>query len=220
MAGEIQFNFASAQTTYFLIRDRTARIWNNTSSLFETYNAANIANYAISATEQSSSGLYAGTFPPAIPAGVYGIIAKQQLNAGPQVNDASIGTGDYQWGGSATIPLSDLATSGLVSLIAPLKVYRGEMVPNFPFKLISAADHVTPFVSGIVSGQISRDGGSFTSLQSGLVSEIGKGFYNVTLTSGDLFGNTIALIFQGVGISGGTSDQRDFSMILQRTSGY
>lgn len=221
MAGEIQFSYLSAATTYFIVRNSIGRPWNTSGAgAFEAYNAANYISYGIAATEQGASALYAGTMPVAIPAGTYGIVAKNQLNANPQQNDGTIAAGNIEWNGVATLPLSDLATSGLISLIAPSKVYRGEMVPNFPFKLVGSTDHVTPFTSGVVSGQISRDGAAFGPLQSGLVTEIGKGFYNVVLTSGDLLANAVAIVFNGVGISGGTSDQRDFSILLQRTSGY
>jgi hypothetical protein len=93
------------------------------------------------------------------------------------------------------------------------------MVTNFPFKMVSSLDHVTPFVSGVVSGQISKDGGAFGPLASGIINEIGLGWYRTTLVSGDLLCNTAALSFSAVGISGGTADQRDFSLVLQRTSG-
>ena len=94
------------------------------------------------------------------------------------------------------------------------------MIQNFPIYLVSATDHVTPFVSGVISGQISRDGGAFGALQSGAFTEIGLGTYKLqALTSGDILCNTAALVFTGTGISGGTSDPRVFTLLLQRTSG-
>ena len=147
------------------------------------------------------------------------MVGKQQLAGTPAQTDPTIGVGDYNWNGSQVVPLSDLATSGQIGQIAPLKIYRGQQILNFPFRMVSSADHVTPFVSGVVSGQISRDGGAFGVLQSGAISEIGLGFYKTTLTSGDLTANTVALTFSANGISGGTADTRDFSMVLQRSSG-
>ncbi len=221
MAGEIQFNFVSGAQTYFQVRNGAGQVWNTANVAFQAYQTANVVDYAVAAVEQgSASSYYAGTFPSAIAAGVYNITAKRQLNASPQENDPTIAQGDFQWSGTAPLPLSDLATSGQVSLVAPMKVYRGQMVQNFPFKLVSSLDHITPFVSGIVSGQISRDGGSLGPLQSGAFSEIGKGWYSLqALTSGDLLGNTVALLMTANGVSGGTSDQRDFSFLLQKTSG-
>jgi hypothetical protein len=220
MAGEIQVSFQAGKTCYFLVRNRVGQVWNTNTSAFESYQTANYGDYDIAMTEQgSASGFYVGTFPSAITPGVYSIVAKQQIGGSAAETDPTIGSGDEQWNGSVTIPLSDLATSGQVGMAFPIRIFRGQMVQNFPFKLVSAADHITPFTSGVISGQISRDGGSFGALQSGAFTEIGLGFYKVNLTSGDLLANTVALSFSANGISGGTSDPRDFSMVLQRTSG-
>ncbi len=218
MANEIQFSYQAGRSTYILIRDRTGQIWNGT--VFAAYVTANYGTYPVSAVEQgSASALYAATFPVTIVPGIYGIVAKQQLGGSPAETDPTVAAGDYQWNGAVTLPLSDLATSGQISQFSPIKIYRGEMILNFPFKMVSSLDHVTPFTSGVVSGQISRDGGIFGALQSGLCIEVGMGWYKTTLTSGDLLANTAALTFTAQGISGGQSDPRDFAMILQRTSG-
>jgi hypothetical protein len=129
--------------------------------------------------------------------------------------------GDLEWNGTYVTPLSDLATSGQLGQIGPLRIARGTMLQNFQFKLVSSADHLTAFTSGVVSGQIARDGGTtFGPLQSGSFFEIGLGWYGLSaLTSGDLLANTAALVITANGISGGTSDQRDFAFVLQRTSG-
>lgn len=220
MANEIEVNYKHNASVYVLIRNRISQIWNTNSLAFENYLTANYSNYAISLTEQgTASAFFAGTFPATIPPGVYGITAKNQVGGSPAESDTTLGIENYQWNGSVTLPLSDLATSGQLGQVGPVKIYRGQMIQNFPFKLVSAADHVTPFISGIVSGQISRDGGAFGGLQSGNVTEIGLGWYSVNLTSGDLLANTAAVLFNGVGVSGGQSDQRDFGLILQRVSG-
>lgn len=220
MAGEIQVSYKTGQTVYALVRNATGKVWNTQSGAFETYVTANYANYVVSLTEQgSASSYYAGNFPPSIVAGVYNVVAKQQVGGSAAETDPTVGSGDIQWNGSNVLPRSDLATSGQIGQALPLKIYRGQMISNFPFKLVSSADHVTPLTSGVCSGQISRDGGAFTALQSGGFSEIGLGWYSVPLTSGDLLCNTAALVFTAVGVSGGASDPRDFGFILQRTSG-
>lgn len=223
MAGELQFNYRSAATAYFLIRNRIGQVWNTSggTGAFENYQTTMYTSYAISATEQgSASAYYTGTFPAAIPPGVYAVTAKNQLGGSPAESDQTIAVGDYQWNGSQTLPMSDLATSGQVSQFAPIRLARGSMIRNFGIYLKSSADHVTPFTSGVVSGQISRDGGSFGPLQSGAFTEIGLGFYNLqALTSGDLLGNTVNLLFTAAGISGGTSDPLPMSIVTQRVSG-
>ena len=220
MAGEIQFSAVTGLQTYAVIRSKTGLIWNTGSSAFESFNVSNWTSYAVACTEQGSTGYYTGSFPSAIAAGVYSLTAKNQVNASPQYNDFTLAVGDLQWNGAAVFQLADLATSGQLSLIAPQKVVRGQMLLNFPFKLVSSTDHVTAFTSGVVSGQISRDGAGFGALQSGSITEIGKGWYNLSaLTSGDLLANSVALVFTANGISGGTSDQRDFSFLMNRVSG-
>jgi hypothetical protein len=220
MANEVIFRFRTGQTCGFLVFNRNGQVWRTDTNVFENYASANYANYPTSAVGQgTSSPYYVGNFPSAIPAGVYSISAFQQIGGSPAETDPVVATGDFQWNGTAEFPLSDLCTSGQAALISPVKVYRGEQILHFPFKMVSSADHITPFVSGVVSGQVSRDGGAFGALQSGAFTEIGLGWYQTTLTSGDLLGNTVALVFTANGISGGQADQRDFGFILQKVSG-
>ena len=183
----------------------------------ESYVTANLANYAISLVQQGTgSTYYEGTFPAAIVAGAYGISAKGQVGGSPAESDPTIGMQpDYEWNGTATFPLADLVTSGQFSQIGPIRLARGVQILNFPFKLVSSTDHVSPVTGASVSGQISRDAASFGVLQSGAFAEIGLGWYSLkALTSGDLLANTVALSFSAAG-----ADNRDFGIITQKTSG-
>ena len=183
------------------------------------YDASFYTDFAISATEQGSSNFYAASFPAAVPAGVYNLDAHQQTGGSAAQTDPRVAAGEEQWNGTALFPLSDLATSGQIGQIGPIRLARGTMVQNFPIYLKSAADHITPFTSGVVSGQISRDGGAFGVLQSGTITEVGLGSYKINLTSGDLNANTVMLVFTANGISGGTSDPLPIAAVLQRVSG-
>ncbi len=220
MAGELKaLTGRPGRTCYFLILDRNSLIWNG--SAFETYATGNYLNYDIAATEVGTNlGLYKATMPASISPGVYDIVMKEQTGVNPVEGDSPVAMQDsLQWGGTATLPLSDMATSGQVSNALPIRIARGVMLQNFPLYLKSAADHITPMVSGIVSGQIARDAGAFGPLQSGNITEVGLGYYNVNLTSGDLNATTVKLVFTGRQVSGGNSDPLPFSFILQRTSG-
>lgn len=220
MAGEIQVNYSANKTLYFIVRNSIGQVWNTSALVFQAYVTASLANYTVSMTEQgTASAFYTGNFPSTISAGVYSIVAKQQLAGAAAETDPIAGAGDYQWNGAATFPLSDVATSGQLGQIGPLRMARGIAVSGFPFKLVSSADNVSPFTSGVISGQISRDGGAFQALQSGNFTEMGLGWYKVNFTSGDLLATTVAVVFTGLAISGGTCNQRDFSFVLQRTSG-
>ena len=217
MSGEIQLSDETGKTIYVEVFDQQARTWNTSGAgAFESYQTANFASYVISLTELgTASAYYAGNFPSAIPPGIYNILAKRQQGGSPLETDPTIATGDINWNGTSVIPLSSLATSGQIAGVAPLRLTRGVMLLNFPFKMVSATDSKTPVSGAVVSGQISRDGGAFGPLQSGSITYIGNGWYNLQArTSGDLLANTAALMFTAVG-----ADQRDFGLVLQRSSG-
>lgn len=217
MAGEIQFSFIHGDTTYVLIRNTTGQIWSNVTSTFQNYNTSNYSGYTVTANEQGTfSAYYTANMPTSVPPGSYNIVAKNQLGTNPAETDPTIDAGSVEWNGGAVAPISSIPVSG-----TPLQVnlQRGTMVQNYEFYLRSSADHLTAFVSGTVSGQISRDGGAFTFLQSGAFTEVGLGFYAVTLTSGDLNANTVGLLFTANGPNGGASDPLPQTFILQRSSG-
>ena len=223
MANEIQFSHATGKTAYSVIRDqRSGFVWSlsgGSSGALEGFTSGNWRNYAISATEQGVSSYYTANFPVAAAPGIYSVLGKEQAGANPLQTDASVANGDIHWGGSTVFPLSDVATSGQLGTFNPIRLARGIAVSGFMFKLVSSADHFSAFTSGVVSGQIARDGGSFGALQSGVFTERGLGWYRTDLTSGDLLATTVALTFSANGISGGSADQRDFFLVLQRTSG-
>ena len=231
MAAELQFSYQPGKTCYVLVRNRVGKIYtvgvHAPGDPFVTYDTTQYANYEVSATEQGTgSGYYAANFPQPgsgddpVP-GVYSVVAKHQLGGSPAETDPTVATGDIQWNGVSTMPLSDVVTSGQLARYLPVQIARGVMVQNFPFYLVSQADHVTPFTSGVCSGQIARDNGSFVALQSGSFTEVGNGFYRVSaLTSGDLNCNTASLLFTAGGLSGQPgADPRAFTLVLQRVSG-
>lgn len=220
MADEIQFSFATAKITYVLIRNSAGLIWNGTS--FGAYATGSYSTYPVLATEQgTASGFYIAATPVTMAAGVYSVAAKQQLGGSPSESDPTVAVGELQWNGTYQVPLSDLATSGQIGQGFPMRVARGVMIQNWSIYMKSSADHITPLTSGIVSGQISRDGGAFGALQSGLFTEVGLGFYNLSaLTSGDMLANTVRLLFTANGISGGAADPLPQVVLTQRTSGF
>ena len=220
MASEIQWSHKPSLTEYAEVRNATASIWNVASGALTSFLSGQAANTAIAAVEQGISAYYTATFPSALPPGFYNIRARQQLGGSAADSDTVVAVGDFQWDGSAVLPLSNLATSGQIAQIGPIRVARGTMIQNVPLYLKSSADHVTPLTSGVVSGQISRDGGAFGVLQSGTVLEVGQGYYKVNLTSGDTLANTLALLFTAVGVSGGAADPLPLAMVTQRTSGF
>ena len=72
-----------------------------------------------------------------------------------------------------------------------LALTRGAALPNFTFVMTSASSHAP--TSGLtVSGKISKDGGAFAALTN-TPTEIGFGFYKVTITSGETDAVVLAL---------------------------
>lgn len=222
MSAELQWSYETGKSCYCVMRNTTGQPWSTSGGTggFSAFLSGAWPDYAVAGTEQGVTGYYTADMPAAMPAGVLNVVAKEQLGGTEAQTDPTIANGDVQWNGSAVLPLSNLATSGQIGQIAPLRVARGTMVQNFPIYLKSSADHITPFTSGVVSGQISRDGGAFGVLQSGAFSEVGQGVFSLqALTSGDLLANTCTLLFTANGISGGSADPLAMSFVLQRTSG-
>ena len=222
MAGEIAVQFEAGKTVYSQVFNRTSGFaWNG--SAFEAYSSAsgNQNSYVVALTELgTASARYTGNFPSAIGPGTYDVVAKQRVSTPYLETDPTIGVGQVEWTGTIAAPLSDTATSGQVSRFVPMAITRGVAISGFMFPMKSSADHITAFVSGNLSGQVSRDGGSFGALQSGAFSEVGLGWYKVNLTSGDLLATTVALNFSAVNLSGGAADPVLFGFITNRTSGY
>lgn len=223
MAGEIGVEYATGQTNYYQLRNRTSGMIFYGSG-FESFNSAsgNLATYAFPLTEQSTCGHYVGNIPLNVPPGTYDVTAKNKVNAWFAITDPSIAAGQVEWNGVAAAPLADTSTSGQISYYLPTKMAAGQMVQNFQFNLVSSEDHITPFTSGIVSGQILRAGSvSYGPLQSGSYAENGLGTYTLTaLTSGDLAATGATLRFQAANsVTGGLSDPLYIPLILQRSSG-
>lgn len=224
MSGELKISFKTGAAVDFYVFNDVGQIWNTNTSAFEAYASANIGVYAVAGAQLGSSPFYTGTFPVAIIPGIYDIAARQRVGGSPAETDPVIGTEDgFNWSGASgtRVPLTALASSGQVANAAPIVMARGMMRKDFGIYLKSSVDHVTPFVSGIVSGQIIRDNGTvFGPLQSGAFTEVGLGWYNLqALTSGDLLANSVKLLFTANGISGGTADPLPISIQLQRVSG-
>lgn len=216
MSAEIQFKGPTGSTCYVQIRNRTSGyIWNG--SAFELYStlSGNQATYPVAATEQGAGSLFVANFPSTIAPGTYDVAARQRPTAPYLESDPIIAGGGVEWNGTIVPPLSDLTTSGQFGRALPVKMTRGHMVQNFPIYFKSSVDHITPLTSGVVSGQIARDGGNFGALQSGAFAEIGNGFYNlVAFTSGDLDAGTAKVLFTAAG-----ADPVPLGFVLQRVSG-
>jgi len=98
MANELQTDYITGRTVYFLLRNSTGSVWNGAA--FETYVTANYTTYDIAATEQgTASGYFQGNMPSLDP-GIYYITAKERAGGAPAETDITVGTGVVQWNGS------------------------------------------------------------------------------------------------------------------------
>ena len=136
MAAELQMVMGTGLTGYFQVRSTVGTIWNG--SALVAYNTANIATYAITATEQgTASGYYTGTMP-ALAAGVYNVIGKQRVGGSVAESDPTVSTGQIEWNGSTVAYLADkagysLASTGLDAIPA---MNPTGLATTFPTKLV------------------------------------------------------------------------------------
>lgn len=195
MAGELQTDWTTGTTVYFQVRNSVGQIWNTSGTpAFENYVTANIANYAITATEQgSASGFFVGTMPATITAGIYSIEAKQRIGVSVAESDPTVGTGNISWSGTVSIGLNAVQ---LAADQVPMK--KNTALSGFQFLMVSSSDNVTPATGLTVTGTVSLDGAAFSALTNS-VSEIGSGWYKVNLAAADTNGNTVALKFAATG---------------------
>jgi hypothetical protein len=101
VANELQTDYQTGRTVYAQLRNAVGQIWRTDTTVFEAYNTANIANYAITTTEQgTASGYYAGNMPTA-PAGFYNVVAKDRAGGSPAETDKTVGVGSLTWDGAA-----------------------------------------------------------------------------------------------------------------------
>lgn len=124
MANELQVDHLTGRTVYFLVRNTVGQIWNG--SAFENYTTANLANYAIVATEQGTASAYYAANMPAAAAGSYNVLAKDRAGGSAAETDITVGSGPIEWDGSAVIPLSGVPVTATITTILQ-NVFRRSM---------------------------------------------------------------------------------------------
>lgn len=101
MANELTIDYPTGATLYAYVLDATGQVWNGVA--FEAPQNANWGNYDIALTEAGTTGVYRGNMP-AVAAGLYSFVVRLQAGGAPAVGDASVGTGQGVWNGSAFVP--------------------------------------------------------------------------------------------------------------------
>lgn len=137
MAKEIQATSATGRTIYAHIFNNVGLIWNG--SAFETYATANIATYPVTMTEQgTASQVYMGTFPAAIPVGVYSILARHKTTGAFLEADAIVGSDNVHWSGSVLQYLGTPQTTDLTAAIATLDDFVDTEIADIQTRLPAA----------------------------------------------------------------------------------
>jgi hypothetical protein len=113
MAKEIKTPFVSGATVYAVILNAAGQAWRTDTGAFEAPVSGDWSQYANVATEQSTTGIYEGNFPPAITSpGAYHVLFRQQAAGSPAATDQSNGMigGTIYWSGTAeSFPLASNA---------------------------------------------------------------------------------------------------------------
>jgi hypothetical protein len=92
----------SGQTYRAVLRNAAGQVWRTDTAAFAAWSDAQIANYAITLTEQGTSGHFAGNFP-AVAAGLYSYTVYHRAGAALALTDSKQGLGTVNWDGTAEI---------------------------------------------------------------------------------------------------------------------
>jgi len=107
MAGEVQIAYGlTGKTPYFTVRELSSgtpgEIWSTVAVAFVAYSTTDFSNYDTSMSEQgTASGVYVGTFPSSISAGLFSVVVRDRAGGSPAESDTMIGSGTIHWSGSA-----------------------------------------------------------------------------------------------------------------------
>ncbi len=102
MAAEVKTRYFTGNNLYFIVVKSDGTIWNGSS--FVSINVSNWTTYAVTMTEQSTSGLYYGTFPTGITvAADYTLFVMIRTGASPATSDVTFKEGTLSWDGDSEL---------------------------------------------------------------------------------------------------------------------
>lgn len=88
MTFPIETTFSTGATLYAIIHNPNGQVWRYDTNVWENYNPAHWAQYAVPLTEQGSSGYYKATYPAAISNVLTTEVIYGQGGGSPVVGDA------------------------------------------------------------------------------------------------------------------------------------
>ena len=111
MSAEFRARYTSGNTLYaVLIKGSNGQVYNGSS--FENPTAANWTTYAVTMTEQSTTGLYYGNFPSSQAAGRYDVLVVLRAGGSAATTDALVAQAAIDWTGTAELSLAAISLKG------------------------------------------------------------------------------------------------------------
>jgi hypothetical protein len=98
MSNSVITSYKTGKTVYFVVLNGSGLYW--TGSGFENKNNSHWSSYVQHMTE-IDFGNYTGTFPDTIGAGLYYILAFEQMGGSPSQTDKYVRSGAMDWNGSS-----------------------------------------------------------------------------------------------------------------------
>ncbi len=124
MANELSLTgLATGLNTYALIRNQAGSVWNTGLVAWEAQNAANLSAYAITLSENGTTGCYFGNFP-AVAAGAYTV--EYRIRAGGSVAWTDAAFSDFvSWDGTKILGLNHVSAPDAATVAAAVRDVTG-----------------------------------------------------------------------------------------------
>jgi hypothetical protein len=119
MANEIQADYASGNTLYAVIRNRSGQVWFLAQQTFEDWGLGGRTadDYDIALTDRTGSR-YTGDFDSAVPSGGYSIQIFRQAGATPADTDPLVSGREIAWTGTGELTAAKLLANKAVEDMA------------------------------------------------------------------------------------------------------
>ena len=123
MANELTINYRADYTLYAFLLDSVGKVYNTTTTNFETPVDANWGHYTIALSESENTEIYRGNMP-AVFAGAYDFVVRKQAGGSPAITDLALGAGHVEWDGTEVLSLDDVrggvAGAGAIAFVYSL----------------------------------------------------------------------------------------------------
>ncbi|MCX5647015.1 MAG: hypothetical protein NTZ17_20390 [Phycisphaerae bacterium] len=109
MANEIQADYASGNTLYAVIRNRSGQVWLPAQQTFENWGLGGHTadDYDLALTDRTGSR-YIGDFDPGLPSGDYCVQIFRQAGATPADGDMLVSSREILWTGTGELTAAKL----------------------------------------------------------------------------------------------------------------